>query len=202
MRLVLLAVLVPPLVLAGFGLSHPSTLDAGSAPWWRDLHIVLLPVFPLLALGPWLVARALRRPALTWVVAALGYVYAAFYTALDVLAGIGAGAVRDDGFTEPLGSLFDQGNALARVGVDAYLAAALLAAGAAVLTVRGAARAPAVAGAVLVVYGAVEFLSRHIYWPRGVLSMLALAAGWGLLAWAAYRPAAAPAGVPASAAAQ
>jgi hypothetical protein len=182
-RLLLLVVMVPPLVLAGFGISHPSTLDAGSAPWWRDLHVILLPVFPLLALGPWLVARAVARPGLSWVVAALGYVYATFYTALDVLAGIGAGTSADHGFFAPLGSLFSMANSLARVGVDAYLAAALLAAGAAVLAVRGADRGPAVAGAVLVLYGAIQFLDSHIYWPRGVWAMVALAVGWGLLAW-------------------
>ena len=185
MRLLLAAAVLPPLALAVLGLAHPQDLDAGSADRWRDLHIALLPVFPLLALGPWLVARRLARPGLTTVVGVLGLLYAAFYTALDVLAGIGAGALTDRGFADATPTMFDYGNDLAVVGVDAYLALALLTAGAAVLTVPRAARPVALAGAVLVAGGAVWFLNHHIYWPEGVLTMLALAAGWGLVAWSA-----------------
>lgn len=192
MTLVLLAVGLPPLLLAALGTTHPASLDVASAARWRDLHIVLLPLFPLLALGPWLVARRTARPGLAWVVAALGYVFAAFYTALDVLAGIGAGALEARGFHTALGTMFANGNDLARVGVDAYLAASLLAAGAALLSARLA----AVPGAVLVAGGAISFLDSHVYWPRGVLTMLVLAVGWTALAWAVYRrPAAAPAPV-------
>jgi hypothetical protein len=46
----LLAVL-GPVLLALAGLVHPSGLSAATAYRWVWLHIVLLPVFPLLALG-------------------------------------------------------------------------------------------------------------------------------------------------------
>jgi hypothetical protein len=43
---------------------------------------------------------------------------------------------------------------------------------------------------VLVIAASVSFLNSHVYWPRGVLTMYALAVGWGLLAWLGDRPAA------------
>jgi hypothetical protein len=92
-RIVMLTVLTgPPLVLAGAGLAHPMHLTADTAGRWRDLHVLLLPIFPLLGLGPWLVIRR-ENPVLGTVAAILGYGYAVFYTALDVLAGIGAGSL-------------------------------------------------------------------------------------------------------------
>lgn len=179
----LAVVAVPPLVLAAAGLTHPGSLTAESADTWRDLHIGLLPVFPLLALAPWLVARRGGR-APSWITAVLGYAYAAFYTALDVLAGIGAGTVRDRvGETAAIGALFSEGNELAEYGVWAFLAATVVAAFAAVRQ-GGAAAGP---GAVLVVLGATLFLDSHIYWPRGGLAMLALAAGWAAIVWATSR---------------
>src|SRR6186713_1678765 len=89
----LLLVAGPPLLLAGLGLAHPMDLTADSAGRWRDLHTVLLPIFPLLALGPWLIVRA-EHWSVRWLVGLLGFVYAVFYTALDVLAGIAAGALK------------------------------------------------------------------------------------------------------------
>src|ERR1700759_3524871 len=86
----LLAAAVPPLLLAGLGSTHPTMLTPESAPWWRDLHVVGLLLFPLLALGPWAGVRG-RGRVLEPVVLVLGLLYACFYTALDVLAGIGAG---------------------------------------------------------------------------------------------------------------
>jgi hypothetical protein len=179
----LAAVVVPPLVLAAVGLTHPMLLSTASAEHWRDLHIGLLPVFPLLAVGPWLAVR--REPAaVRWAVAVLGYVFAAFYTALDAIAGIGAGAVKLRVEQTPaFDALFDVGNALALVGTWAFLVAAVLAG---VLAVRRHGW-PAAPGAVLVGAASVSFLHSHIYWPRGVLTMLGLAAGWAALWWAAGR---------------
>jgi hypothetical protein len=57
------AVVLPALFTLIIGLTHPVSLTAGTAEWWRDLHIVLLPVFPLIGAAPWLVAR---RTALPW----------------------------------------------------------------------------------------------------------------------------------------
>lgn len=167
------AVGLPPLLLAGIGLTHPARLDGTSAAYWRDLHIGLLPLFPLLGLGPWLVTRRVQSGSAR-VVALLAYVYAAAYTALDVLAGIGAGALQAAGRGEGTSTLFAWGNTLAEYGVWSYLAASVLAAVAAVRR-SGRAAAP---GALLALVGAWYFLGNHIYWPRGVLAMLALAGGW------------------------
>jgi len=174
---VVAAVGLPPLLLAGLGLDHPATLDAATADRWRDLHVLLLPLFPLLGLAPWMIARRDSR-LLGWAAGFFGYVYGVFYTALDVLAGIGAGAVQSAGLSAAVEVMFTRGDALGAVGVLAYLAATLVAAVAALRQARLAA-AP---GATLVVAGAVSFLNSHIYWPRGVLTLVVLAVGWALLA--------------------
>lgn len=178
----LVAVALPPLALGALGLTHPENLTDSTAQYWRDIHIVLLPLFPLLALAPWLIVRGESR-GLGWLAAALGVVYALFYSALDVLAGIGAGALQLDGAASSTGILFREGNGLADYGVYAYLAATVLAA---VVALRRAGLA-ALLGAVLVVPGAIVFLGSHIYWPDGVLTMLALAVGWTALAVAVTR---------------
>lgn len=183
-RALLLVSAVPPLLLAVVGVAHPGTLTDASAERWRDMHVVLLPLFPLLALAPWLVARRESR-RLGWVTAGLGYVYAVFYGALDAVAGIGAGALQLGG-AEGTRLLFDQGNSLSLVGVLAYLAATLIAAGVAVRR-HGPPAAPA---GLIVVLAALSFLTSHIYWPTGVLTMVSLAVGWTLLALAARSPAA------------
>lgn len=178
-RVALIAVVaLPALLLAGVGVTHPQDLTDGTAGSWRNLHVLLLPVFPLLALAPWLVTR-LHNPVLGWIAALLGYVYAACYTALDVLAGIGAGALQAENGGGGKLVLFAQGNGLADYGVWAYLLATVLASAVA-LRAAGLAAVP---GSVLVLLGALLFLDNHIYWPEGVLSMLALALGWAGLAW-------------------
>ena len=171
----LLVVALPPLALAALGLVHPVHLTAGTAERWRDLHLVALWVFPLLGVAPWLVLRE-RHPRLARLAAVLGYVYAAGYTALDVLAGIGAGGLALAGLKGE-GVLFSLADALALPAVIAYLVASALAA---VVVVAGR-RPVAVLGGVLVVAGAVSFLTSHIFPPRGVLTMIALAVGWSVL---------------------
>jgi hypothetical protein len=167
---------LPPLLLAVAGLFHPMVLDASTAHAWRQLHLVLLPVFPLLSIGPWLLVQQ-EIMSVRVAVGLLGFIYGVYYTALDVLAGIGAGALQLAGHGPDASVLFSNGNQLASYGVSAYLAAAVIAAGVAVIR-SGVAAVP---GAVLVVGGAISFLNSHIYWPRGVITMLALAAGWMLL---------------------
>jgi len=185
------AVMVPPLALAAAGLVHPIYLTNASAMRWHDLHVLLLPVFPLLGLGPWLLGRRHGR-VLGWTTGFLGYVYATFYSALDVLAGIGAGALQQHRLAG-IFTLFAQGDDLARIGTWAYLAATVLTAGAACRTCRPRSAATVtstVAGTALVLAGAWTFRTSHIFWPRGVLAMLALAAGWTALA--AVTPRSAP----------
>jgi hypothetical protein len=189
------AAALPPLALAVLGTSHPMVLTPDSATWWRDLHIIGLVLFPLLALGPWVVTRTARvgLPRITGrvleaVVAVLGLIYAGFYTALDSLAGIGGGAT-----TLALGpgpwvsALFGIADVVALPGVYAYLAATLLAAVVGIVVAPGAWRLLAAAGGVVAVGGAWWFLTSHIYYPYGVATMVALAVGHTALAVATTR---------------
>jgi len=176
-----LAVAVPPLALAAVGVSHPTHLDADSAGYWRDLHIGILAVFPLLGFAPWIVVRG-HRLWLSWTAAVLGFVYASFYTALDVLAGIGAGGLEHEGMHEATPVAFDLGDRLGLVGSVAFVAACVLA-GAFAVRMRGIRALP---GALLVVLGSVLFLFEHIFFPVGVIGQLCLAAGWVLLVVLVY----------------
>jgi hypothetical protein len=173
----LLQVAGPPLLLAGLGLAHPMHLTADSAARWRDLHVALLPIFPLLALGPWTLVRG-ERLAVRWMAGLLGFAYAVCYTALDVLAGIAAGALKSAGAEGKWTAVvFSQADDLVIYGVWAFLVAVVLAS---VVALRraGLSAAP---GAVIVIAAAVSFRDSHIFWPRGGLTMIALAIGWTAL---------------------
>ena len=171
-RRTVLAVLVPPVVIGLIGTTHPAHLTQDASGYWRDLHVVLLPLFPLLAVGPWLVARAVD-PVYGRITLVLGYVYACFYSALDILAGIAAGALKYDR-EGGLGTVFGWAHDLGQVGSIAFIGATAAAAGC-VLRVSGMRALP---GAVLALVGAFGFMQEHVYWPGGVLSMAAIAAGW------------------------
>lgn len=179
-------VAAPGLVLAVAGLFHPSALTPASAATWWQLHVLLLPVFPLLAGVVWLLLRG-ERDWIAWVARIAAYTYAVFYTGLDVLAGIGAGYVVDSAGrpSQAMQDLFDIGNALAVYGVHAFLVAAI-ATGIALIRRDGTAAFP---GALVFIAAAVPFLQAHIYWPVGGVSMLGLAVGAGALAWARQVPA-------------
>lgn len=181
-QLLAAAVVVPPLVLAAVGISHPTNLNAESAVYWRDLHIGILAVFPLLGFAPWIVVRGHHR-WLSWTVGILGFLYAAFYTALDVLAGIGAGGLEHAGMDMATGVVFGLGDALGFVGSVAFVAACALAGGFAVRShgIR------TLAGSALIVLGSLLFLWRHIFFPVGVLGQLCLAVGFVALVIVMYR---------------
>ena len=115
----LVAVGAPPLILAILGLTHPVSLTDDTAEYWRNLHIILLPIFPLLGLAPWLIARRYGS-VYGWVTAVLGYLYAVFYTSLDVLAGIGAGGLRLDNAGSGRGVLYDLADALVLGNCDLW----------------------------------------------------------------------------------
>jgi hypothetical protein len=176
----------PAVVLAGLGLTHPQDLSATSAPWWTTLHVLLLPLFPLLALSLWLLLRGLPGPV-AWVARTAAYGYAAFYTALDVLAGIAAGELTQLNAERGLQTdavevdrMFAVGNDLGEIGVWCFG----IACAATALAVVGRVGRRALPGAVVLVAAAVVFVAGgvHIYWPWGVGTMLALAVGLGLLA--------------------
>ncbi|MFC9079915.1 hypothetical protein ACFTY7_23510 [Streptomyces sp. NPDC057062] len=178
-------VTAPPLLLAAAGTMHPRHLTAATAGHWAGLHIVLLPVFPLLVLG--LLVPLWGRPVrgvdggLTVVAWAGCLGYAAYYTGLDAVAGISAGTVADTAAHGAVGRLFTTGDALGRAGVYALTIAAL-----ATCTVLLRRHGPRVLpGGAVVLVACWSFVGSHVFWPRGVVTMLGFAVGFGLLTIAA-----------------
>ncbi|MBD8606321.1 hypothetical protein IFT73_05595 [Aeromicrobium sp. CFBP 8757] len=176
-----IAVLAPPILIGLVGLTHPAHLTQDASARWRDLHIVLLPLFPLLAVGPWLVARSIE-PVYGRITLVLGYVFACFYSALDILAGIAAGALKYDR-QGGLGTVFGYASDLGQIGSIAFIGATAAAAGC-LLRVAGPWVLPGAAVALLGAYG---FMENHVYPPWGVLSMLAIAVGWAWMLRASGR---------------
>ncbi|MFJ9538591.1 hypothetical protein ACIRPX_15135 [Streptomyces sp. NPDC101225] len=182
-----------PLLLAAAGLTHPTGLSRSTATDWTQLHIVLLPVFPLLAVG--LLVPLWRRPradlaGIATVAAWTGaFVYAAFYTGLDAVAGIGAGTAVEHAAngTDPRllkRPLYHTADHLGHIGVYALICA-VLATAVALMARHGVRVLPGTA--VLLVAGW-SFVDSHIFWPRGVWTMLGFALGFALLAWATSGP--------------
>ncbi len=180
----LLPVLValPALVIAALGLAHPTFLTPETAERWRLAHLLLLPVFPLVAVSLWVVLRGERGP-LAWVSRVLAFGWAVLYGALDAIAGLGAPqqvirtAERGDP-RPPIEDLFEMGDRLGELGVLCLAAAA--ASACVVLARRG--RSPyAVAGGVLVVLSCYPLLRYHVFPPRGVLAMVGIGLGLALL---------------------
>jgi len=169
-------VALPPFVLAAVGVSHPTFLNPETATYWRNLHIAILLVFPLLGFAPWLVVRG-RAAWLSWTVGILGFVYAGFYSALDILAGIGAGALVQAGVPEGTATVFTFGDGLGQIGSIAFVGACGFAAAYAFMW-GGPRTLP---GGVLVIIGSLLFMLRHIFFPVGVIGQLCLAAGWVII---------------------
>jgi len=187
-RLDLLWLVLGPVSLAVAGATHPSPLSADNAAYWRTLHVVMLPLFPLLAVMVWVLLRGVHGGVdgvLGWAARLLALVYAAFYSALDVLAGIANGAIVERAATtgqdvSAIKSLvFGQASEVGDIGVYALLAAAVLV-GVVHLRHSGVRAAP---GALVLVAAAWSFLASHVYPWRGVLTMLAFGVGALLLAW-------------------
>ncbi len=177
-----LLVTVPTVLALIAGFFHPENLTEETAARWWALHLVLLFVFPAMGLAPWLVARQVDR-RLGRVAAIGGYGFATCYTALDVLAGIGGGAMVLGGQADATGPLFRVANQLAQAGVYALVFGTIVAAVAALLRAGPIALVgglPAVVGAYLIARG-------HIYVPMGTLALTLLALGYAVLAWAVFR---------------
>jgi hypothetical protein len=172
----------PGLALAGFSLAHPGFLDPSTARAWWQLHIPLLPLFPLLGGAVLLVLRGRRGPAAN-VARVAAYLYACLYTALDTVSGIAAGVVTEStGGSPAVGALFAVGDPLGHLGVG-FLALAAVAAAVALRTPR------ALPGLVVLLAACWWFLLHHIFSPEGTVAMLGFAIGFALLA--AARPRAA-----------
>lgn len=175
-----LLVALPGLLLAAVGyLVHPGFLDVSTARAWWQVHVWLVPVFPLISLAVVLLLRGTGGP-LAWAARIAAYGFATLYTALDVLSGIGAGLAVEAGAGALVGRLFEIGDAIGLVGVWMLLAAAVLT-GLALLPRDG----PRVlAGAAVLAAACFPFMTGHIFHPVGVLAMLLLALGCALTALA------------------
>lgn len=176
---------LPGLVLAGFGIQHPSGLTPETAHHWWSMHVLLIPVFPLLALALLWLLHGERGP-LVWVARISGYGFATFYTALDVLSGIGAGlVVETEGRTGPaMSTLFGIGDRLGLAGVWMLMICVL--ASTLVLGLRHGLRV--LPGGLVLLAGCWVFRTSHIFYPWGVAAMLALGVGTAVLALAAPVP--------------
>ena len=182
-------VITAPLLLAAAGLIHPRHLTAATAGDWAGLHIVLLPVFPLLVLGLLVPLWGRPRRDAEGVLTVLSWTgclcFAAYYSGLDAVAGISAGTVVDHGVHGAAGRLFATGDELGRTGVYGLAVASL--ATCAVLWRRQGVRV--LPGAAVLLAACWSFVDSHIFWPRGVFTMLGFAAAFALLTVAASRPA-------------
>ncbi|MCP2245205.1 hypothetical protein [Lentzea aerocolonigenes] len=176
-----LLVALPGLVLAAIGLTHPHYLDASTAQWWQNMHIILAVIFPLLAAAQWVLLdeapKLVRYPAR---LAAFGY--AVFYGALDALAGIGGGAMTlaNGGRSDADAPIFKIGNQLGTVGAWCFLAASAAIAVCALLKHR----LKAIPGAAFLLFGSYLFLDSHIYWPKGVIACTCIAIGLAATSYA------------------
>ncbi|MER8010842.1 hypothetical protein [Streptomyces sp. NPDC094149] len=177
-----------PLFLAVAGLVHPRHLTAATAGHWAGLHIVLLPVFPLLVLGLLVPLWGRPRPdaegALTLLAWAGCLCFAAYYSGLDAVAGISAGTVVDHGVHGAARQLFATGDELGRTGVYGLAVASV--ATCTVLWRRHGARV--MPGAAVLLAACWSFVDSHIFWPKGVFTMLGFAVAFALLTDAAARP--------------
>lgn len=167
-----LLVALPGLVLAGIGLTHPHHLDATTAQWWRDMHIILAVIFPLLGAAQWVLLE--DTPAYVRYPARLvTFGYAVFYGALDALAGIGGGAMTLNNAREAAAPVFKIGNQLGHVGAWCFFAASAAIAVCALIKYR----LKAIPGAAFLLIGSYLFLDSHIYWPKGVIACTCIAIG-------------------------
>lgn len=190
-------VTVAPLVLAAAGAAHPHGLSRATAADWTQLHIALLPVFPLLTLGLLVPLWHRPRPDLAGFATAVAwtssFTFAAFYTGLDAVAGIAAGtAVEHATGTADIKPikypLYDTGESLGEIGAYALIVA-VVATAVALCPKHGLRVVP---GTVVLLVAGWSFTDSHIFWPRGVWTMLGFALGFALLAAGTRRAEPAP----------
>lgn len=176
----IVAVALPGLVLAGVGFTHPTRLTVDTAQWWTTMHIVLVPLFPLLAVALWVLMRRDSSP-LGWAGRAAAIVYVVFYGALDALSGIAAGTVvlASGGGGDEVTALFGTGGGFGRIGAYAFLAAVVCVLGSSWRA--GLRSVPFWLAAVVLLGSGYVFTVRHIYAPFGVAAMLGLAVGFAMI---------------------
>jgi hypothetical protein len=179
--LAIAAVAAPPLILLGVGLTHPAHLSVASAPWWTTMHLLLVPLFPLLAVSVWVLLRR-GRSVLAWVGRIGAVAFGVFYGTLDALSGVATGIVTQSEASTTgaaVAGLFATGKDFAYLGGYSLLAAV----GAVVINswLVGTRQWYFWIGAVLALGGSALVASFHIYFPRGTAVLLALTVGFALL---------------------
>lgn len=178
-------VALPGLALAVVGLFHPHSLSHATSGTWFALHLPGLLVFPLVGVALAALVRG-RRDPLAWLVRLTAYVYATFYTALDVISGIAAGYVTRElgpGVPRPdeVRLLFRIGTPLGEIGSWSLIACC------AVITLDLLLRREVAAGAGLVlVAGAWLVHHDHIFAPTGVVGMALIGVATGAVAWSTW----------------
>jgi hypothetical protein len=189
-RWTLVALVALPAALLGvLGLAHPVFLTPETAERWRLVHLVLLPVFPLVGASVWLLLLG-ERGALAWAARGLAFAYAVLYGALDSIAGIGAPqqVLRTTERGEPappIGDLYEIGDRLGHLGVLSLALAVVLTA---VVLARRSRVVVLAAGALVALVGCWLFYRHHVFPPRGVAGVLLVAAGLGAMAAARKVP--------------
>lgn len=170
----------PAFAIGLLGLAHPTFLTPTTADRWRLVHVLLLPLFPLLGGALLYLLRQARGP-IAWVARVLAFGYAVLYGALDSIAGIGAPAqVQARGRGAPIGDLFAAGDQLGHLGVLGLVLSVLLTGA---LLWRRHGSALALAGAVVSALCSYGLYKHHIFPPLGVLSLLGIGAGLVLMGW-------------------
>lgn len=166
-------VAVPGLSLAGAGLFHPDGLNYDTSLRWYALHVPGLLVFPLVGVALAVLVRG-RGDPVAWIVRLSAYVYATFYTALDVINGITAGYVTRQlgpGAPRPdeIRSIFDIGRPIGDIGEWGLMVCCLAIAVDQVMRhrVRGL-------PALVLIPAAWLVRTDHIFSPLGVLAMTLL----------------------------
>ncbi|MEJ7833727.1 MAG: hypothetical protein WKF79_12485 [Nocardioides sp.] len=172
----------PGLALAVAGLFHPHSLSYDTADLWFGVHVPGLLVFPLVGAALAALVHG-RTDAISWVVRLAAYVYATFYSALDVISGIAAGYVTRElgpGVARPdeVRLLFRIGTPLGEIGSWALLGCCL-----ALVVDFALRREVAALPAVALVLGAWLVHTDHIFSPAGVAGMAILGVATGLAAW-------------------
>lgn len=177
----------PGLGLAVAGLFHPHHLTYDSAQRWFLLHVAGLVVFPLVGVALAALMGS-RRSALAWAVRVSAYLYATFYTALDVISGIAAGYLtRELGPHTPrpdeVRLLFRIGTPLGEIGSWALLVCCTLLVFDQLYR-HGLTALPTI----VLVPGAWLVHVDHIFAPTGAAGMALIGLGTGWLAVLASRP--------------
>ncbi|GAA4695142.1 hypothetical protein [Nocardioides conyzicola] len=167
---------LPALALAVAGLFHPHHLSYDTSYRWFTLHLPGLLAFPLVGVALAALVRT-RTDPLAWAVRLAAYVYATFYTALDVISGVAAGYVTHElgpgvPRPEPVRLLFRIGTPLGEIGSWALLLTCAL------VVVDQVRRNGAVGAVALVLLpGAWLVHVGHIFAPEGVAGMALIAVG-------------------------